>query len=231
MARGILRPRVDREVSASDVHPAGPAPGEPELLEVRRAWLEGASLWAVRAGGRGAFEAGGEGGPLLHSPNPLLFIIEQNLTPETHSGISRSFYCASDIQTYLFTETFKIREITGDVACCAVPDLTIQGTLATLQCSLDPSQYRLVRGVLAHNLGEDLADLEPLHHVPPHHHQVPCFYNHIEAIVVQPFKLDVFSNVQCLLMWPGVDDELAETGPAGCGCAPGAHSRRAARLH
>lgn len=42
-----------------------------------------------------------------------------------------------------------------------VPDTTLQGTLATLQCALDPSQYRLVRGVLAHNLGECVDDLLP----------------------------------------------------------------------
>lgn len=42
-----------------------------------------------------------------------------------------------------------------------VPDFTLQGTLATLQCALDPSQYRLVRGVLAHNLGESVDDLLP----------------------------------------------------------------------
>lgn len=42
-----------------------------------------------------------------------------------------------------------------------VPDTTVQGTLATLQCALDPSQYRLVRGVLAHNLGECVDDLLP----------------------------------------------------------------------
>lgn len=35
------------------------------------------------------------------------------------------------------------------------------GTLTTLQCALDPAQYRLVRGVLAHNLGECVDDLMP----------------------------------------------------------------------
>lgn len=42
--------------------------------------------------------------------------------------------------------------------------MTVQGTLATLQCALDPAQYRLVRGVLAHNLAECVADLPP--HAP-----------------------------------------------------------------
>ncbi|GBP32066.1 Vacuolar protein sorting-associated protein 13D [Eumeta japonica] len=40
-----------------------------------------------------------------------------------------------------------------------VADMTIHGTLNTLECSLDPEQYRLVRGVLAHNLGENVEDL------------------------------------------------------------------------
>ncbi|XP_049867189.1 intermembrane lipid transfer protein Vps13D [Pectinophora gossypiella] len=56
-----------------------------------------------------------------------------------------------------------------------VPDMTIQGTLTTLQCALDPSQYRLVRGVLAHNLGECVDDLLPppaAHQPLPHHRQV-----------------------------------------------------------
>lgn len=39
--------------------------------------------------------------------------------------------------------------------------MTIQGTLTTLECALDPAQYQLVRGVLAHNLGEALDELPP----------------------------------------------------------------------
>ncbi|RVE44645.1 hypothetical protein evm_010731 [Chilo suppressalis] len=52
----------------------------------------------------------------------------------------------------------------------AVPDVTIQGTLATLETAVSPAQYRLLRGVLAHNLGEPLLDLtEPA--PSPHQHQ------------------------------------------------------------
>lgn len=39
--------------------------------------------------------------------------------------------------------------------------MTIQGTLTTLECALDPAQYRLVRGVLAHNLAEVLDEPPP----------------------------------------------------------------------
>ncbi|VVC98574.1 unnamed protein product [Leptidea sinapis] len=42
-----------------------------------------------------------------------------------------------------------------------VPDMAVNGTLTTLQVALDASQYQLVRGVLAHNLGEACADLTP----------------------------------------------------------------------
>lgn len=50
----------------------------------------------------------------------------------------------------------------------------MQGSLSTLQCALDPAQYRVLRGVLAHNLAEDVADLQPPHqpHQPQHQHDV-----------------------------------------------------------
>ncbi|CAH0702102.1 unnamed protein product [Spodoptera exigua] len=56
----------------------------------------------------------------------------------------------------------------------AVPDMTVQGSLSTLQLALDPAQYRLVRGVLAHNLAECVDDLLPRdlpHHQPEPQHQ------------------------------------------------------------
>lgn len=37
--------------------------------------------------------------------------------------------------------------------------MTVQGRLATLQVSLDAAQYRVVRGVLAHNLAEACSEL------------------------------------------------------------------------
>ncbi|CAH3878880.1 unnamed protein product [Pieris brassicae] len=40
-----------------------------------------------------------------------------------------------------------------------VADVTIHGTLTTLQVSLDAAQYQLIRGVLAHNLGEACSEL------------------------------------------------------------------------
>lgn len=39
-------------------------------------------------------------------------------------------------------------------------ELTVLGSLDELECALDPAQYGLVRGVLAHNLAEDVSDLE-----------------------------------------------------------------------
>jgi vacuolar protein sorting-associated protein 13D len=40
-----------------------------------------------------------------------------------------------------------------------VPDISVHGTLSKLESVLDLQQYKLIRGFLAHNLGEDLDDL------------------------------------------------------------------------
>ncbi|XP_076758070.1 vacuolar protein sorting 13D isoform X2 [Xylocopa sonorina] len=40
-----------------------------------------------------------------------------------------------------------------------IPDLSIHGTLSTMDCALDPAQYILVRGLLSYNIGENLDDL------------------------------------------------------------------------
>ncbi|XP_016844832.1 vacuolar protein sorting-associated protein 13D isoform X2 [Nasonia vitripennis] len=40
-----------------------------------------------------------------------------------------------------------------------IPDLSVHGTLSTMDCALDPSQYMLIRGLLSYNIGENLDDL------------------------------------------------------------------------
>ncbi|XP_044592109.1 vacuolar protein sorting-associated protein 13D isoform X2 [Cotesia glomerata] len=40
-----------------------------------------------------------------------------------------------------------------------IPDLSIHGTLSTMNCAMDPAQYMLVRGLLAYNIGENLDDI------------------------------------------------------------------------
>lgn len=40
-----------------------------------------------------------------------------------------------------------------------VPDLSVKGTLSKLEASLDLSQYKLIRGLLSYNIGENLQDL------------------------------------------------------------------------
>nr|XP_031830525.1 vacuolar protein sorting-associated protein 13D isoform X1 [Nomia melanderi] len=40
-----------------------------------------------------------------------------------------------------------------------IPDLSIHGTLSTMDCALDPAQYMLIRGLLSYNIGETLDDL------------------------------------------------------------------------
>ncbi|XP_012282695.1 vacuolar protein sorting-associated protein 13D isoform X2 [Orussus abietinus] len=41
----------------------------------------------------------------------------------------------------------------------AIPDISVRGTLSTMDCALDPAQYTLIRGLLAYNIGESLEDL------------------------------------------------------------------------
>ncbi|KAG7207931.1 hypothetical protein KM043_009519 [Ampulex compressa] len=40
-----------------------------------------------------------------------------------------------------------------------IPDLSVHGTLSTMNCALDPAQYMLIRGLLSYNIGENLEDL------------------------------------------------------------------------
>lgn len=40
-----------------------------------------------------------------------------------------------------------------------IPDVSVRGTLSTMDCALDTSQYVLIRGLLAYNIGENLDDL------------------------------------------------------------------------
>lgn len=45
--------------------------------------------------------------------------------------------------------------------CHIVPDSSIYGHLSTLDCALDLNQYKLIRGMLAFNLGEDTERICP----------------------------------------------------------------------
>ncbi|XP_056631377.1 intermembrane lipid transfer protein Vps13D [Diorhabda sublineata] len=46
-----------------------------------------------------------------------------------------------------------------------VPDMSIYGQLSTLDAAIDLNQYKLIRGLLTHNLGEDTEEINPS--VPP----------------------------------------------------------------
>lgn len=55
-----------------------------------------------------------------------------------------------------------------------VPDMSIYGQLSTLDGLLDLSQYRLIRGLLAFNLGEDTERVLPSVTPPPVNADVSC---------------------------------------------------------
>ena len=55
-----------------------------------------------------------------------------------------------------------------------IPDMDVRGLLSTVRCSVDEEQYKLIRGLLAFNLGENLDHLQldqldrlPTDHVHP----------------------------------------------------------------
>ncbi|XP_029047151.1 vacuolar protein sorting-associated protein 13D isoform X1 [Osmia bicornis bicornis] len=58
--------------------------------------------------------------------------------------------CHLKLRTERNLDTYLSREI---------PDLSIHGTLSTMDCALDPAQYMLIRGLLSYNIGENLDDL------------------------------------------------------------------------
>ena len=47
----------------------------------------------------------------------------------------------------------------GDITH-AVPDISIDGKLSSLHLSVDPAQYQLIYGLLAHNFGEPLDEFQ-----------------------------------------------------------------------
>lgn len=51
------------------------------------------------------------------------------------------------------------RNLDGDISH-AVPDISIDGKLSSLQLSADPLQYQLIRGLLEHNFGEPLEEFQ-----------------------------------------------------------------------
>lgn len=51
------------------------------------------------------------------------------------------------------------RNLEGDISHSA-PDFRVKGVLSSVHCSLDTAQYKLVRGILDHNLGEKLPEFQ-----------------------------------------------------------------------
>jgi hypothetical protein len=49
------------------------------------------------------------------------------------------------------------RNLEGDVSHSS-PDFAIMGMLSSVECSIDLAQYKLIRGILDHNLGEPLEE-------------------------------------------------------------------------
>ena len=64
----------------------------------------------------------------------------------------------------LLTETCQMKlEIQRNLdphSARPIPDISVQGLLSTVRCSVDEFQYKMIRGLLAFNLGENLDEFQ-----------------------------------------------------------------------
>ena len=51
------------------------------------------------------------------------------------------------------------RNLEGDLSH-SVPDFCIDGTLSSVHASIDVNQYKLIKGLLEHNFGEELEEFQ-----------------------------------------------------------------------
>ena len=64
----------------------------------------------------------------------------------------------------LLEETCKLtlqveRNLESDISHTS-PDMRVDGTLTAVQCSLDLRQYQLIKGILMHNIGEEVGEFQ-----------------------------------------------------------------------
>lgn len=96
-------------------------------------------------------------------------IIETELSPQKKQPICECFKLGGSLITKkgpsLLTKKFQLKlqveENLHRKICHIVPDMSIYGELSTLDGVLDLRQYRLIRGLLAFNLGEDTERINP----------------------------------------------------------------------
>ncbi|XP_049609013.1 intermembrane lipid transfer protein VPS13D isoform X3 [Syngnathus scovelli] len=121
---------------------------------------------------------------------------------------------ASEISDVIFP-SYCVRRMGGNLLkdCCrlqlkvernldselshAVPDMTIYGSLSSVQCSLDPEHYQLIRGLLENNLGEPVEEF-----LRPFNLQDPSSYTVLSG--------DVFTNLSILVDMMDVSLELID---------------------
>lgn len=80
------------------------------------------------------------------------------------------------------------RNLEGDISH-SVPDIRVQGSLSSVHCCLDVAQYKLIRGLLDHNLGEKFENFkkELMTHM-----QNPNIQVHIVIILTQARKKSLY---------------------------------------
>lgn len=92
-------------------------------------------------------------------------------------GDSRIFKMGPSLLTKKFQLKLQIEQNLEKKNTHIVPDMSIYGQLSTLDVAIDLNQYKMIRGLLAFNLGEDTETINPS--VPLNlRHEVSLFIMH-----------------------------------------------------
>ncbi|CAH1990127.1 unnamed protein product [Acanthoscelides obtectus] len=115
--------------------------------------------------------------PSKRSLNKNCFKLGSSLvTKKGPSLLTKKFQLKLQVEQNLYRHLYHI-----------VPDMSIYGQLSTLDGTLDLSQYRLIRGLLAYNLGEDTERINPS--VPTKN--ISAEADHTEEWKLSSVKLDM----------------------------------------
>uniref|UniRef100_T1J4D0 UBA domain-containing protein n=1 Tax=Strigamia maritima TaxID=126957 RepID=T1J4D0_STRMM len=95
-----------------------------------------------------------------------------------------------------------------------VPDIIVRGLLSTIHCSLDLPRYKLVRGLLDFNFGENLEDVERSMPYYPIQTSVPQFASVGEVWICTSFNIDLENVTLELLQSKARSPEEAESSLA-----------------
>lgn len=104
-------------------------------------------------------------------------IEDENNEKEEKDNLSVGGFVVTKIGPSLLTEKchlkLRVERNLDTYLSREIPDLSVHGTLSTMNCAIDPTQYVLIRGLLAYNIGENLDDLRAFMQVTNSVYSIP----------------------------------------------------------